>query len=872
MLVTWLLVVAGVLMSPTGTARAEGPEPAETEVGTEAATRSVHWQVAGDGEPVADTAWTLTGAEGTVRSVVDNGAAGSGGRVADTDSADGAFTVADLPVGAYTVTAIRVGEGFVTPAPTTITVEEGAGTQELAAIALTAEEPTPDPAEGESDADTPAESAEPTAEAESEATRDESAEQATRGSDSATTEPRTKARARTQAKAPEKSEATTSAFGPKAVPNPQPAAQPSLPTTCGLDIAIVLDLSNSLTNSDVASSKTAAKGFVSALEGTPSSVGLYTFATFANPQNSLGITSVATAEGATTVRNKIDAVARVATSEGGTNWDKGFAQVPTGTYDLIVFVTDGNPTAYGTPGTGGNNDFGTGTEDIDVNEGIKSANVHKNAGTFVIGLGVGEVTAQNIRYISGNRQNTDYYLISDYDALSAALKEIALKNCEGTLTVVKQVRGLDGTLRPGQDWTFTSTTETVTPASGQTDENGAVNYDDNLSSGRNVQPVTITETQQDLYRLEQQSGQNAVCTNRSIGQAVSVTNSGELGFTVDVPRDGAISCTVINAQYEVYEDLTVTDDIRPQFDRDYDWSLVKDVDRNAAQVPAGTEASFDYSVVVTPTDAQDSNFGYRGVATVQNPNDTAISGVDVTVEAPGAECTPTRDVPSTIEANRKILVGYTCDFPDATAATAGTHTTTATWDAAAHHGTTGTAVEETDFDFADARVSTTDGVVTVTDDLLGMSETVAAVDGEQRFDYTLEFAAGAEGTCVDHTNTAALSSDDSETLSDSETVTVCAPEPDPTPSTPVPGTPVESGDPTPPAPTGGSDPATPATGAGTGPDSTVTGTGSNTTVTSGGLASTGATAGLLGLLAVGALAVLAGGWLVARRRFGQDGA
>ena len=53
---------------------------------------------------------------------------------------------------------------------------------------------------------------------------------------------------------------------------------PSLPATCGLSVALVLDVSGSVASS-LASLKTAAKTFTNSLVGTPSQVALFTFAT-----------------------------------------------------------------------------------------------------------------------------------------------------------------------------------------------------------------------------------------------------------------------------------------------------------------------------------------------------------------------------------------------------------------------------------------------------------------------------------------------------------------------------------------------------------------------------------------------------------------
>ncbi|MHC1732993.1 MAG: vWA domain-containing protein [Bacteroidales bacterium] len=119
---------------------------------------------------------------------------------------------------------------------------------------------------------------------------------------------------------------------------------PSFPQTCGIDVVLVLDRSNSVYNYRT-TFKTAAKSFVDALTGTPSRIGVVSFRRTAD--SNLALTSVVDAAGATTVKNAIDAIVFESdSSEGGTNWEDGFQKARALNGDLIVFMTDGNPTTY----------------------------------------------------------------------------------------------------------------------------------------------------------------------------------------------------------------------------------------------------------------------------------------------------------------------------------------------------------------------------------------------------------------------------------------------------------------------------------------------------------------------------------------------
>lgn len=329
-------------------------------------------------------------------------------------------------------------------------------------------------------------------------------------------------------------------------PDPAPVANPALPQDCGLDIALVLDLSGSLSGGDVTASKNAATEFVSVLQGTPSSVGLYSFASHAPAYNNTNLdrTPVADAAGADTVLAAIDDLNRVG-SGNATNWDRGFAQIPNGTYDMAVFVTDGVPTTHADPATAeGTSGF---FNQVDLDRGVASANALKQSGTFVMGLGVGSLDETNLQYISGPTQGSDYYKIGNYDQLATTLRTIALENCAGTVTVVKEVEEADGTTHPGEGWEFTTNTGNVSPAAGVTGDDGAVNFTvDGYGGNTTSRDVTITENTQDGYELAQQNGQNAVCTNRATGDRIDVTNAGATGFTVPVSIDAAVSCVVRN--------------------------------------------------------------------------------------------------------------------------------------------------------------------------------------------------------------------------------------------------------------------------------------------------------------------------------------
>lgn len=234
---------------------------------------------------------------------------------------------------------------------------------------------------------------------------------------------------------------------------------PGLPEACGLRVALLFDLSSSI-GGNLPNLKNAGNGFVTALTGTPSSVAVYTFANVAPApgagNTTLPLTPVSTATSAATVTSKITGLAL----DRGTNWDSGLWQIANSAddYDVAVVLTDGNPTSFGPNGQ--SNLF---THFAQVENAIFSANALKAKHTAVIAVGIGLTgtgSATNLAAISGPAEGENYYT-TNFSALSALLKSLALKNCAGTVNVAKLVIPADhpGDLtaaQPAPGWDFTA--------------------------------------------------------------------------------------------------------------------------------------------------------------------------------------------------------------------------------------------------------------------------------------------------------------------------------------------------------------------------------------------------------------------------------
>ncbi|GMA30042.1 hypothetical protein GCM10025875_34790 [Litorihabitans aurantiacus] len=337
--------------------------------------------------------------------------------------------------------------------------------------------------------------------------------------------------------------------------NPTPARQ------CGIDVAVVTDTSGSLGPGGIADAKAAMDAFVDGFRGTPTRMSFFSFSTTSpgtlasNHPAPLRVTTEA--EAAT-------AKAQYAgwQSQGGTNWGRGFFEAASAAtdYDLVVLLTDGNPTMVG-PNPPSSSSTYNSYQDIDG--GIASANAVKATGAMVLAVGVGPgLTANselNLRAISGTTRGTDYLRFSDFDQAAAALEALAQGDCQGSIEVRKMIVPQGGTIDQATPapagWEFTGSstapgTQVTDPTTVTTQEggDGRVTFGLNFVSPADSGAVQILETQQPGYELVPVDGANAVCLDES-GAQVPVTNAGTAttpGFSVVGARDVQVSCTVYN--------------------------------------------------------------------------------------------------------------------------------------------------------------------------------------------------------------------------------------------------------------------------------------------------------------------------------------
>ena len=291
-----------------------------------------------------------------------------------------------------------------------------------------------------------------------------------------------------------------------------PVANPPIVERCGVDITLVLDASGSIQSSNAVNDvRDAADAFLDALSNTGSTARVTQFATLSEQLAPSTVVDDTTLGPNGVLRgaiknyydprpqrpadvNFINTNNQVNNNESNnqyTNWDGSLNQAAATTPDLVVYVTDGDPTAYdldksGDPGDAGpppDVRFGTNSGDAKTNDrAIEEANRVKSnkSRMLVVGVGnaLGSSASQNrLVAISGpqvvrdadlNRitslNQVDVALVTKFTDLAAFLRHVVLQLCSPSLTIQKlaQTRG-SAAYAPAQGWDMTVTPRALPP-------------------------------------------------------------------------------------------------------------------------------------------------------------------------------------------------------------------------------------------------------------------------------------------------------------------------------------------------------------------------------------------------------------------------
>ncbi len=362
-----------------------------------------------------------------------------------------------------------------------------------------------------------------------------------------------------------------------AVPNPDFRA------TCGANVVLVLDESSSIGRFPEKTSqvRAAANAFAEGLKDTGSKLAVVEFASRARASVPFREVTSANIGRFTNYFNAGPGAPSggynpwtVTTDDSHTNWqdalrtagalDAGPGEAP----PVIVFVTDGDPTAYSRPdGTVVLNWDGIG-----LPQAVEAANAVKRQGTHILAVAVGSaldntaslnrlraitdgdasivVTAPNVASL--NLSTDDILRVTKFGSLPKALMRVARDLCRSEVNITKLVDRSDGLApAPAAGWTFTGTVSRVpdmwvlpgdargSTATTETASDGTTAFKWRSTDPRTTH-LTVTETQKPGHTLTA-----VVCaTNGKRPVAVPFE-----GTTFTVPGIGdtdRVDCTVTN--------------------------------------------------------------------------------------------------------------------------------------------------------------------------------------------------------------------------------------------------------------------------------------------------------------------------------------
>ncbi|MDR7113588.1 putative repeat protein (TIGR01451 family)/LPXTG-motif cell wall-anchored protein [Microbacterium trichothecenolyticum] len=257
------------------------------------------------------------------------------------------------------------------------------------------------------------------------------------------------------------------------------------------------------------------------------------------------------------------------------------------------------------------------------------------------------------------------------------------------------------------------------------------------------------------------------------GQCKSYDNTASIAATSNQPKlSDSVSVSVCAG-----EDLTITKNVVLDLTRTYAWDIDKSVDKTVRTVDAEGNATFDYTVKVTPGAATDSDWAMSGEITVANPNAWDVKATVTDLPSfPDVSCTVTGGVDATVPADSSKVFPYTCTFSGTGPFFSGTNKAKVMWNAAeaySAHSSAEYTAQITELSWDKTLVNET---ITVIDDKTNPANPVTlgtvtwnANGTPTLFTYSITIP-GTPGKCVDYTNKAWIK----ETgQNDKVTVTVC---------------------------------------------------------------------------------------------------
>ena len=355
-----------------------------------------------------------------------------------------------------------------------------------------------------------------------------------------------------------------------------PVPNPQIEEKCGLPITLVLDASGSIQSSNAVNKvRDAAEAFLDGLSNTNSKVRVTQFASLTQQLAPSTVVDDNSLAAGGVHRNAINGYynpkpprpANVdlyqlqgngtfklnngSSSDQYTNWDASLRQAaeippdPTDKPALVVYITDGDPTAYDFDKTGDIGsagpppDVGFGTDStsaqaqVTLDRAVEEANSVKSRGARMLAVGVGNALGnsnsqarlvkiagpQVVKDADLNNINSlndvDVALVTDFDRLAALMRSLVLELCSPSLTIQKLAQtpgsaqyapasGWDMTVAPtvptgtGFRWILPDTADAVSKTV-STDNNGFAQFQWEPVPPEADSVATVSETLKNNY-------------------------------------------------------------------------------------------------------------------------------------------------------------------------------------------------------------------------------------------------------------------------------------------------------------------------------------------------------------------------------------
>ncbi len=413
-----------------------------------------------------------------------------------------------------------------------------------------------------------------------------------------------------------------------------PVANPPIEQSCGLELTLVLDASGSVSSSHAVDDvRDAGDALLTALKDTNSFARVSQFASLS--QSLAGRTIIdeasmadggALAEALQAYYNPIpprpsdvniysfrgsgnpqsaSSFSSANSSNQYTNWDQAIDQADTAGSELVVFVTDGDPTGYDFNQPGDpfrDQDVAVNTNRGEANQltmdrAIEEANAVKAGDTRMLAVGVGSAlnnaaSRDRLTQIAGPQvvrdadlasvddlNDIDVALVTDFQDLAQFMRGLVLQLCSPSLTVRKLAQTADDSIYrplPGRDITVTPTVpegdgfDWILPA-GATGPSQTVPTDDNGFAQFQWEPIppeedstaTVAEATDDRYTPGRPGPNNDFrCELRNEAGQVRVveddfTDPANPSFELDPIGQEIVTCTLYNSfDYEPQIGLT----------------------------------------------------------------------------------------------------------------------------------------------------------------------------------------------------------------------------------------------------------------------------------------------------------------------------